>query len=125
MGQCTKPVGPHLRAARREWDSIDKSTSSERPARSICRARFCGLNIASRRDALIIGRRFSFSAGYWRFPIGPVPEGRGEPSGLKMIPITSFAEKSDQAARFFVLNRSLRRFTPALRDGDPILCFAY
>jgi len=40
-----------------------------------------------------------------------------------MIPITSFAEKSDQASRFFVLNRSLRRFTPALRDGDPILCF--
>jgi len=69
---------------------------------------------------LIIGRRFS--AGYWRFPIGPVPEGRGEPSGLKMIPITSFAEKSDQAARFFVLTRSLRRFTPGPSGtGDPFL----
>ena len=62
---------------------------------------------------MIIGRRFS--AGYWRFQIGPVPEGRGEPSGLKMISITSFAKKSDQASRFFVLNRSSRRFTPAFR----------
>src|SRR5262249_7057158 len=42
------------------------------------------------------------------------------PSGLKMIRITSFAEKSDQASRFFVLNRSLRRFTPALRDGGSL-----
>jgi len=52
----------------------------------------------------MIGRRFS--AGYLRFQIGPVPEGRGEPSGLKMIRITSFAEKSDQAWRFFVLDGS-------------------
>ena len=38
--------------------------------------------------------------------------------GLKMVPTTSFAEKSDQAPRFFVLNGKLTyRFTPALRDG--------
>ena len=72
---------------------------------------------ASRRDALIIGR--PFSAGNWRFQIGPVPEGRGEPSGLKMIPMTSFAKKSDQASRFFVLNRSSRRFSRPFRTGDP------
>jgi hypothetical protein len=29
-----------------------------------------------------------------------------------MIPTTSFAEKSDQASRFFVLNRSLRAASP-------------
>jgi len=46
--------------------------------------------------------------------IGPVPEGRGEPSDLKVIRIGSFTEKSDKAWRFCVLNRSLRRFTPAL-----------
>ena len=36
----------------------------------------------------------------------------GKPWGLKMIPTTSFAKKSDQAARFFVLNRSLRAASP-------------
>ena len=72
---------------------------------------------------MIIGRRFS--AGYWRFPIGPVPEGRGEPSGLKMIPITSFAEKSDQAARFFVLTRSLRRFTPGPPGRGSLFALKY
>jgi len=41
-----------------------------------------------------------------------------------MIRITSFAEKSDQALRFFVLNRILRRFTPALRDGGILFCFS-
>ena len=41
----------------------------------------------------------------------------GEPSSLKIIRITKLVEKSDQASRFFVLNRSLGRFTPALRDG--------
>jgi hypothetical protein len=71
----------------------------------------------------MIGRRFS--AGYLRFQIGPVPEGRGEPSGLKMIRITSFAEKSDQAWRFFVLDGSLHRFTPALRDGGSLFVFKY
>jgi hypothetical protein len=55
----------------------------------------------------------------------PVPEGQGEPSGLKMIPITSFAEKSDQASRFFALNKTLRRFTPALRDGGSLFVFKY
>jgi hypothetical protein len=45
----------------------------------------------------------------------------GEPLGLKMIPTTSFAEKSDQASRFFELNRKLTcRFTPALRDGGDL-----
>ena len=72
---------------------------------------------------MIIGWRFS--AGYGRFQIDPVPEGRGEPSGLKKIRIASFAEKSDQASRFFVLNRSLRRFTPALRDGGSLFVFEY
>ena len=38
-----------------------------------------------------------------------------------MIRITSFAEKHNQASRFFALNRSLRRFTPALRDGGSLL----
>jgi hypothetical protein len=42
-----------------------------------------------------------------------------------MIRITSFAGKSDQAFWFFRANRSLRRFTPALRvpsgTGDPFL----
>jgi len=51
--------------------------------------------------------------------IGPVPEGRGEPSSLEIIRITNFAKKSDQVSRFFVLNRSLRRFTHALRNGGP------
>ena len=77
-----------------------------------CLAGLGTLNIASRparqslgevgRDALIIGRRFS--AGYRRFQIGPVPEGRGEPSGLEMIRITSLAEKKQPASRFFVPN---------------------
>ena len=58
-------------------------------------------------------------------PIGPVPEGRGEPSGLKMIRIISFAEKSDQASRFLLLNKTLRRFTPALRDGGSLFVFEY
>ena len=39
-----------------------------------------------------------------------------------MIPTTSFAEKSDQAARFFVLNRSLRAASPRPSGtGDPFL----
>jgi hypothetical protein len=38
-----------------------------------------------------------------------------------MIRMTSFAEKSDQAWLLFVLKRSLRRFSPGLRDGDPFL----
>jgi hypothetical protein len=43
-----------------------------------------------------------------------------------MIPTTSFAEKSDQAARFFVLKEKLtRRFTPALRDGRSLFVFEY
>jgi len=50
-------------------------------------------------------RRRRFSAGYERFHIGPIPEGRGEP-GLKMIRITAFAEKSDQACVFFLRNVS-------------------
>jgi len=47
-----------------------------------------------------------FSAGYERFHIGPIPEVPGEPSGLKMIRITAFAEKSDQACGFFLRNAS-------------------
>src|SRR5262249_39987173 len=40
----------------------------------------------------------------------------------KMIPTTSFAEKSDQASRFFVLNRSLRAASPRPSGtGDPFL----
>ena len=65
-----------------------------------CLARLGALNIPSRRDGLRIGRRFSFSAGYGRFQIGTVPEGRGEPSGVKMIRITSFAEKRNQLRGF-------------------------
>src|SRR5215472_7537115 len=39
-----------------------------------------------------------------------------------MIPTTSFAEKSDQASRFFVLNRSLRAASPRPSGtGDPFL----
>src|SRR5262245_38416839 len=46
----------------------------------------------------------------------------GEPLGLKMIPTTSLAEKSDQASRFFVLNRSLRAASPRPSGtGDPFL----
>ena len=46
----------------------------------------------------------------------------GEPLGLKMIPTSSFAEKSDQASRFFVLNRSLRAASPRPSGtGDPFL----
>src|SRR6516164_3411652 len=67
----------------------------------------------------MIGRRFS--AGYLRFQIGPVPEGRGEPSGLKMIRITSFAEKKQPSFAVFRAKHSLRRFTPALRDEGPLL----
>jgi len=63
-----------------------------------CLARLGALNIPSRRDGLRIGRRFS--AGYGRFQIGTVPEGRGEPSGVKMIRITSFAEKRNQLRGF-------------------------
>ena len=37
---------------------------------------------------------------------------RGEPLGPKMITTTSFAEKSDQASRFFRANRSLRAASP-------------
>src|SRR6516225_2475664 len=56
------------------------------------------------------------------FQIGPVPEGRGEPSGLTMIPMTSFVEKSDRASRFFVLSRSLRAAsTRPSGTGDPFL----
>src|SRR5215831_6254408 len=56
------------------------------------------------------------------FQIGRVPEGRGEPSGLTMIPMTSFVEKSDRASRFFVLSRSLRA-APSRPSGtgDPFL----
>ena len=54
----------------------------------------------------------------------PSPEGRGEPSGLKMIRITSFAEKSDPASRFF---RAKQKLTP-LHPGSPgcgiPFCFA-
>jgi len=39
--------------------------------------------------------------------------------------ITSLAEKSDQASRFFVLKRSLRHFTPALRDGADLEIVSY
>ena len=67
----------------------------------------------------MIGRRFS--AGYLRFQIGPVPEGRGEPSGLKMIRITSFAEKSDQASRLFVVTRTSPSDVPAPADV-PVRC---
>src|SRR5215472_10041188 len=39
-----------------------------------------------------------------------------------MIPTTSFAEKSDQALRFFVLKRSLRAASPRPSGtGDPFL----
>src|SRR5262245_1493634 len=41
----------------------------------------------------IIGRRFS--AGFLRFQIGPVPEGRGERCGQKMIRVAVFPEKTD------------------------------
>jgi len=52
----------------------------------------------------------------------PVPEGRGEPSGLTMIPMTSFVEKSDGASRFFVLSRSLRAASSRPSGtGDPFL----
>jgi hypothetical protein len=80
-------------------------TKGDKPAflyvleNSSCLAGLDTLNRASRparrslgevgRDDLIIGRRFS--AGYCRFQIGPVPEGRGEPPGLEMIRITSLA----------------------------------
>jgi hypothetical protein len=40
-----------------------------------------------------------------------------------MMQITSVAEKSDQASRFFVLNRSLRHFTPAFRGGGSLFVF--
>ena len=40
-----------------------------------------------------IGRRFS--AGFLRFQIGPVPEGRGERCEQKMIRVAVFAEKTD------------------------------
>ena len=71
---------------------------------------------------MIIGRRFSFSAVTDDFQIGPVPEGRGEPSGLTMIPTTSFVEKSERASRFFVLNRSLRAASSRPSGtGDPFL----
>src|SRR5262249_14500927 len=41
---------------------------------------------------------------------------------LLMIRCTSFAEKSDQASRFFVLNRSLRAASPRPSGtGDPFL----
>jgi len=43
-------------------------------------------------------RLFLFRA--FRHAKRTVPEGRGEPLGLKMVPTTSFAEKSDQASRF-------------------------
>jgi len=61
------------------------------------------------------------------FQIGPVPEGRGEPSGLTMIPITSFVGKSDRASRFFVLTKQklTRRLIPALRDGGSLFVFKY
>ena len=40
-----------------------------------------------------IGRRFS--AGFLRFQIGPVPEGRGERCGQKMIRVAVFPEQTD------------------------------
>ena len=46
-------------------------------------------------------------------PNRPVPEGWGEPSGPKMIRMTSFARAK----------RSIRRFTPALRDGGYLFVF--
>jgi hypothetical protein len=55
-------------------------------------------------------------------PNPPRPGGSGEPLGLKMIPTTSFAEKSDQASRFFVLNRSSSAASPRpFGTGDPFL----
>ena len=65
-------------------------------------------------------RRFLFSA--FRHAKRTVPEDRGEPSGLTMIPMTSFVEKSDRAARFFVLRRSLRAaLSRPSATGDPFL----
>ena len=53
-------------------------------------------------------------------PGRPAPEGRGEPSGLEMIRITSFAEKKQPGFAVFRAKHSLRRFTPALRDGGSL-----
>ena len=52
-----------------------------------------GRRAAPRRGALKIGRRFS--AGFLRFQIGPVPEGRGERCAQEMIRVAVFPEKTD------------------------------
>ena len=53
----------------------------------------------------------------------PYRRARVSRRGLKMIRRTGFAEKSDQALRFFVLNRSLRAASPRPSGTGIPFCF--
>ena len=50
-------------------------------------------------------------------------EGRGEPSGLTMIPMTSFVEKSNQASRGFSCQTQLTPLHPGPPGRGVPFCF--